>query len=286
MKLLFYFFFGICSAGFIFAHDGLPHILLIGAQKSGTTALMKILCQHPNIVSQSSNEGRPVHFFNFHYENGIDWYKGQFPQSVSSDTLLLDKTPDYLFYSNVPEKAFQLLPKAKIIVLLRNPVDRAYSQYWMHIRRGFESSSFEKAIAAERRNLGQPFESILEQWDVFSAADVGRYTHLSRGLYAIQLERWFRYYPRNQILIIETEDLHKNIQKTTEDIVAFLGLPPYEGFDFSVGKVHRYPPMALETRLELSRFFQPFNQLLETLLERKFDWNEENLSQCREKNME
>ena len=94
-----------------------------------------------------------------------------------------------------------------------------------------------------------------------------------RGCYFDQLTRWLAYYPLDQMLIISQEDLRKDLRKVVNKILRFLNLPRYSGFDLNIGKTHSYPPMDPQVRSELSNFFRPFNEQLETLLDRKFNWD-------------
>src|SRR4051812_20031887 len=114
---------------------GLPSVLIIGAQKSGTTSLSSYLVEHPDMLPSLRKE---VHYFSFNYERGVNWYRAHFPYThhLRRGALTLDATPYYLVHPLVAQRAAQLLPHAKLVVLLRNPVDRALSHYQHEVRGG------------------------------------------------------------------------------------------------------------------------------------------------------
>jgi hypothetical protein len=243
--------------------------VIIGAQKSGTGAFYKILRQHPLV---SNREGE-IHFFDIFYQEGIEWYKAQFPLISHPESIRIDKSPYYLFHPSVPERMHAILPDAKVIILLRNPVDRAYSQYWMNIRNDREQLSFRDAIHAESGRLAGEKERIILTGKTPQYSNHRHFSYLSRGLYIEQLRNWLNYYPIEQMFIISLTDFVKNPEKVIQETLVFLELPAYDHFNFQVGKRHVHPPMEPLLRKELSDYFRPFNEELEALLNRSFDWN-------------
>src|SRR6187200_1451927 len=135
----------------------LPDFLVIGAQKAGTTALYAYLRWHPGITGPSWKE---VSFFDRHWWRGEAWYRGQFPLRAGG-RLVGEASPSYLFHPLAPERARSLVPDAKLIALVRNPVDRAYSQYQHAVALGREPLSFEDALAAEDERLVGEVERLL-----------------------------------------------------------------------------------------------------------------------------
>ena len=128
--------------------ERLPDFLCVGAQKSGTSLLYRLLNQHPEIYLA---KGKEIHFFNRdeNYNKGIEWYSEHFAGSEDYKRVG-EVTPDYNYVPTVPGRIYKTLGKdIKLIFMLRNPVDRAYSNYWMSFRRGHERFSFEKAIIHE-----------------------------------------------------------------------------------------------------------------------------------------
>jgi hypothetical protein len=123
----------------------LPNFLIIGAQKSGTTTLAKYLRTHPQVFL---SPGKEVHYFNRYYHRGIDWYKGRFSGATTEDAVG-EATPTYMYFDRVPQRMAEVIPDARLIAILRNPVDRAYSHYWHQRSRGREKREFAQAVAAE-----------------------------------------------------------------------------------------------------------------------------------------
>lgn len=130
----------------------LPDFIIIGTQRAGTTSLYEYLVQHPQVLPAENIE---VHFFDHHYAKGVDWYKGHFPSKLEKfvasmrsfgKTLAGEASPYYLFYEKAAERMHEILPNVKLIVLLRNPIDRAYSQYSLSQHYRYENLSFEETI--------------------------------------------------------------------------------------------------------------------------------------------
>ena len=251
-----------------FDHN-LPEVVILGAQKSGTSAFHTLLSQHPQII----NKTEEIHFFDLNFQEGVDWYKQQFPQEDLQKNIRVDKTAYYLFHPLVPQRMHELLPNAKLIVLLRNPIDRAYSHYWMNVRYGGEPLSFAEAVRAEPSRLCGEEEKIVKTGLPFPQSPYRHFSYLSRGIYVEQLIRWFNYYPPEQILIISFDDFAKDPDKIMQETLKFLGLSEYHSFDFQVGERYAYPTMEPEIRKELSDYFRSYNKQLESLLNRKFGWD-------------
>ena len=168
----------------------LPTALIIGAQKAGTTALYAWLRQHPTVVGPSWKE---VNYFDRRYAKGERWYRGNFPRARGA-TVVAEASTGYLFHPLAPERAKALLPDARLIALVRDPVSRAYSHYQHEVALGREPLSFEDAIDAEDERMQGELERMLADPAYFSHA-WWNYTYLARGLYAEQLERLARSLP-------------------------------------------------------------------------------------------
>jgi hypothetical protein len=163
----------------------LPHFLVLGAQKAGTTALYAYLRWHPAITGPSWKE---VSFFDRHWWRGPAWYRGQFPLR-SGTRLVGEASPSYLFHPLAPERVGALVPDARLVALLRDPVARAYSHYQHEVALGREPLSFEDALAAEPERTRGEEARLVADARAFSRA-WWDHTYVARGLYAEQLERW------------------------------------------------------------------------------------------------
>jgi hypothetical protein len=251
---------------------GLPSALIIGAQKSGTTSLFNYLVQHPDVLPPLSKE---IHYFDLQYDRGVGWYRGRFPyryQLRRGGALTLDASPYYLVHPLVPQRAARLLPQVKLIALLRNPVDRARSHYQHEVRGGRESLSFAEALEREPERLAGEEERLQSDPHYYSY-NHHRYSYLRRGLYLEQLRRWVEYFPRSQLLVLQSEWLFRDPAAAMAAVHDFLGLGRHrlERYQpFYEGKYERAMPEELGKRL--STYFEPHNAELFRWLGEEFDW--------------
>ncbi|XP_004549588.3 bifunctional heparan sulfate N-deacetylase/N-sulfotransferase 4 isoform X1 [Maylandia zebra] len=264
--------------------DRLPKFMVIGPQKTGTTALYLFLLMHPSISSNfpSPKTYEEVQFFNTNnYHKGIDWYMEFFPvpSNVSTD-FLFEKSANYFPSEETPRRAAALLPKAKIITLLINPSDRAYS--WYQHQRAHEDHTalrftFYDVISAKK---GAPAELRSLQNRC-----------LIPGLYSTHLERWLTYYPANQLMIIDGHQLRTDPAAVMDEVQKFLGVTPHFNYSQALtfdpqkgfwcqlldggktkclgkSKGRKYPSMEPEARAYLSRYYREHNVELSKLLHR------------------
>lgn len=243
--------------------------LIIGAAKSGTTYLLFLLDKTKNCCGPTYPEDQ-IHFFSGKWEKGLGWYKNQLPNCKHVG----EKTPGYLLHPKAPERVHSINPDVKLIVTLRNPVDRAYSHWLMLKRVGETDKSFSERIKEEfelyanekgELDLKKDFVDIL-------SPDLGRvppFTVLLRGYYAFQLRNWFEYFPREQFLIFKQEELENNLTEHYEKLCDFLNVEPTADSAFQKGK-HTYSSLEGKMREKLEKFYEPANRDLENLLQRKF----------------
>ena len=183
-----------------------------------------------------------------------------------------EATPCYLFHPHVPKRVFERLPGVKLIVLLRNPVDRAYAFYNMQVRRRRETLSFEAAIEREEERLGGELEKMLADENYFSF-NRHHYSYVSRGIYVDQLKHWMNFFPKEQISILISEHLFKDPLETFKRVIQFLDLPSWEPKEFTRENHMPYPKMDETTRKRLIACFEPHNQRLYKFLGMKLDWD-------------
>lgn len=262
----------------------LPSYIIIGAQRAGTTSLFDYLCRHPDVAAPTASTqevawSKELHFFDDRFWRGLDWYRSFFPLSLSRwiarragrDLVAGEATPSYLFHPAVPERVRATLPGIRLVALLRDPIERAYSHYQLMVRTGRETLSFEDALAAEDERLAGEEERILADPRYTSH----RYRHRAyakRGLYADQLERWFAHFPREQLLVLSAEELLARPAEVYAEVLSFLELRPWELRHFVRRNRGSYAPIdpAFRARLE-QRFAEP-NARLARLLNRDLGW--------------
>jgi hypothetical protein len=251
---------------------GLPAVLIIGAQKSGTTSLFNYLVQHPDVLPPIRKE---VHYFDFHYLRGVKWYRGHFPYAhrLGGGSLTLDATPYYLVHPLVPQRAARLLPQVKLIALLRNPVDRALSHYQHELRGGRESLSLAEALEKESERLAGEEERLRSEAGYYSW-NHHRYSYTRRGLYIEQLRRWMQHFTRSQLLVLQSEWLFRDPVAATAAVHDFVGLRHHrlelEKPFLQRGYDRTMPP---ELRTRLVTYFEPYNRELYQWLGEEFDWS-------------
>jgi hypothetical protein len=255
----------------------LPDFLIIGAQKGGTTALYAYLRWHPQITGPSFKE---VSFFDRHYARGEGWYRAHLParprhwlvrQRHGRWPAVGEASPSYLFHPLAPQRVAGLMPSAKLIAVLRNPVDRAFSHYQHEVALGREQLSFEDALDREDERMRGEVERMLEDASYFSHA-WWNYTYVARGRYAEQLERWFAAFPPEQLLVLLSEELLEQPAETYARVLDFLRVDRHTLRSFPRIFAREYDEMSAATRERLEREFAEPNRRLAELLGRDVPW--------------
>jgi hypothetical protein len=257
----------------------LPSFLIIGTTKSGTTTLYRWISEHPFVAPCSVKE---THYFSNYYTRGSQWYRSQFPRQSERDAFAREHgrpfitgeaSPSYISHYWAPQRIARELPDVKLIVTMRNPVDRAHSHFQMSRRLGDEPlSTFEEALAAEEQRLAGE-DARMRNEPYYRSYRFGNWGYLARGHYVEQLEKWFAAYPRERIHLLSLEELSTRPHETLDAVHEFLGLPPFRAADLEPRHVGEYDPLAPETRARLAELFRPDNQRLYELAGRDFGWD-------------
>ncbi len=195
---------------------------------------------------------------------GPGWYRSYFPLSFSRDRAFLtgEASPYYIFHPHVPQRLASTLPEAKLILLLRNPIDRAYSHYRHNVKFGFERGTFEEALARERELL--PGETQLLNAQADHNSFVHRHlSYVARGLYVDQIAQWLNSIPRQRLLLLKSEELFTNPTAVFSRVLDFLGLAEWSPSGWRTYNKGDYRGrMRPDTRSQLAEFFEPYNQQL------------------------
>ncbi|MEB3341851.1 tetratricopeptide repeat protein [Okeania sp.] len=243
-----------------------PNFIIIGAQKSGTTSLENYIAQHPQVIPAIKKE---THFWYRDFEKGINWYLAHFPPIPKSEKFITgEATPNYLENYQSAERIYNVFPEVKLLVILRNPVDRAFSQYNHWIRLNWDNRSFETAINSELEILRKNPEKPQGDKNYWQQPE----NYIGRGVYIEFIKEWLAVFPRKQILILKGEDLYEKPVKTMKKVWKFLELPEYQLPEYRKLNPGYYSPISDEMRQKLSEYFQPHNQRLEEYLGMQFDW--------------
>ena len=187
----------------------LPDFIGIGTQKGGTTTLHKLLNEHPQVYLPECKE---VHYFDLNQDQSINWYKNHF-KNARKEECCGEITPFYMYHPEVPQRIKRVLPDIKIIILLRDPVERTISQIYHSRKRGFETLGPQDAIEAE--------QSRMSTGNIYN---IQKHSYVGRSRYLEQLDRYEKYFSRNQMLILKSEDLFLNPGEVWNKILNFLEL--------------------------------------------------------------
>ncbi|MEG4854945.1 sulfotransferase domain-containing protein [Microcoleus sp. B5-D4] len=258
-----------------------PDFLIPGFIKSGTSSLYNYLISHPQILPAVDKE---LHFFTDFFEQELDWYLAHFPPIPASMNYITgEATPIYINFPNLAKKIFHLFPDIKIIVLLRNPVERTISSYFHQHKASCGYKPIQDSIAETLQKIPNllnklPDFLLLEPSILKKYRD--DYIHdallslLINSLYIYYLKEWLTIFPKKQFLIVKSEDLFSNPSATMKQVYSFLNLPDYQMPEYHNVNPGSYPSIPAHLRHQLVEFFRPHNQKLEEYLGMKFNWDE------------
>lgn len=266
----------------------LPDFVIIGVRKAGTTFLYNLLTRHPYVEPAAAKE---VHYFDTIIEKeDVGWYSRCFPspqQREGRKTITGEATPEYLTHPLVPKRMAEVIPQARLIALLRNPIDRAYSDYQHVVHKGREPLTFDEAVRLEEAVMGglKPRPSGKpsgKRSDTTEGEDGGvglgyRRGYLSKGIYVDHLKRWRGFYAKEQLLVLKSEELFERTPETLKLVLDFLELPEPEHRFWEEKPVKRNQgkyvrDMEPATRRRLEHFFEPHNRRLYEYLGVDLGW--------------
>jgi Sulfotransferase domain len=256
----------------------LPGVLIIGAQKAGTTSLHEYMTSHPLVASATVKE---VHYFDLNFHRGLNWYRAHFPKldtlramdrESGCRALACEGSPYYLAHPLVPYRVRGLLPAVKLIAVLRDPIQRALSHHNHEVEMRHEQLPFEAAVDAEAGRLaGETARMHAEPLHV-SYAHL-HHSYLQRGHYAEQLEIWLGLFERDQLLVLDAGALLEDPDRTMRRVWDFLELPFHAPHVYRGVGTRRYRDPREATRRALVEHFAPHNERLFELIGERFDWS-------------
>ncbi|MCB1614738.1 MAG: sulfotransferase [Pseudomonadales bacterium] len=246
----------------------LPDFIIVGTQKGGTSSVYNALSQHPRISPAKKKE---VHYFDQHFDQSLQWYSSHFYRTHNGDRTG-EASPFYLFHPLCAERIASILPAVKIIVLLRNPVDRAYSHYQHMCRRGIETLSFDQAIKAEKKRTETGWQKLL-RGEIISSSPLQQFSYVRRGLYLEQLLRYENLFPRTHIKVLCSEDFYHSPLPFLSTLYEFLDVDPaFQPEDLLPRKPGNYTKEKSATLSALEDYFAPHNEALFRHLGVRFNW--------------
>lgn len=250
----------------------LPSFVMAGAQRCGTTSLFRALIAHPAVLPAVHHKG--VNYFDVNHDKGWRWYRGHFPVSATARfrtaaageaVQTFDASGYYLYHPHAARRIVQELPTAKVVVMLRDPVERAFSA-WKHEKaRGFETETFERALALEDERVESDLQRMLVD-ESFQGFSHRHHSYRRRGQYAEQLAVLLRYLPREQLHVVDSGDFFEHPAQELARALDFLDLSPQMPKSF--GRWNARPGVGLEdgVRDRLRSDMQPHDDALTTLL--------------------
>jgi len=253
----------------------LPDFLIIGGQKCGTSSLFRYLGLSPAVVLPDVKE---VHYFDLHYDRGIDWYRSQLPSTSGGGRLTRGRqitgeaSPYYMFHPLAARRIRDALPDVRLIALLRDPSRRAVSHYYHELGNGHETLPLPAALEQEDERLAGESERIAAE-PGYVSFNHRHFSYQSRGVYVDQLSVWREVFPADQLLVINSDRLFRDPREEMWRVYRFLGVPGEPPSHYSNYNVRTYPsvPDEVETRLR-ERFAEPNARLYEWMGE-DFGWD-------------
>ncbi|MEQ8521148.1 MAG: sulfotransferase [Vicingaceae bacterium] len=247
-----------------------PDFIIIGAQKSGTSSLFTYLEQHPDVALSEIKE---LHYFDDHYHLGMNKYKRHFP-FLWSHKKCGEASPYYFFHPSVPKRIHQSLKGTKFIVMLRDPVKRAYSHYKHMLRYdGVEELDFLDALKAEpERLLGE--NEKLKAEEIQWSSNHTRFSYTSRGRYAEQINEWLEFFEMDCFHFIKSESFFKNTFQEMNKVYDFLELEPFTGINLAAQNKGKYEDAPSQEAIDFIREnLKEDQEELIKLLGKEFSWD-------------
>lgn len=246
----------------------LPDFIIIGTQKGGTSSLYNALVQHPQILKAARKE---VHFFDQYYERGLDWYRQQFP-ACQPGQVTGEASPFYMAHPRVAERIARDCPDTRLIVMLRNPADRAISHYQQEYRRKHDLADLARALAEEDARTAKDWAA-LKRGELLTRSNAQRFSYRQRGYYARQLAPYFALFPRSRIFILQSEAYFQSPYDLLPGIYRFLGVDPgFRPADLSIRKPGHYEKILDAIYHDLMEHYAQENETLFDMIGERYNW--------------
>jgi hypothetical protein len=259
-----------------------PDFLLIGAKRGGTTSLWRYLSEHPDVLDlfPRPENLKGMYYFDEQFGRGDRWYRSHFPARDRIErqlargvaTVVGEATPYYLYHPLAPARAHSVVPEAHILVVLRDPVERAYSHYKERCANDTEPLSFAAAVAAEDDRLAGEEQRIVAEPGYVSFAH-RHCSYADQGRYAPMLERWFAAYGRDRVHVEISEEMYADPQATLDRVTDRLGIRRHELHDTAVHNAEPARDLDPATRADLVERLAPAIRATEALLGRDLPWS-------------
>ena len=236
----------------------LPAFVIAGAQRSGTSSLYRALVEHPNVRPAVLHKG--VHYFDLQYDRGLEWYRSHFPlrstlervrRRTGAPGLTFESSPYYLFHPLAGQRLARDLPGVKVITLVRDPVERAFSAHAHELARGYETEPFERALDLEAARTSGERERMVAD-PTYNSFALQHQSYVARSRYVDQLEALASHVGRDHLLVVDSHRLFEDAAPAMKEVFDFLELPQPPGVTFEQHNARPRAPMpaGIQERLE------------------------------------
>lgn len=239
--------------------------IIVGAQRSGTTSLSLNISKHPDIFINNNKDPKisEVHFFDINWKKGVSWYKKELKFNKNKNKVIGEKTPNLAYLSQTHSYMQSINPFLKLIFIIRNPVERAYSNWKLNIKNGSEKMPFTKAISYELKylkNQNKTFHTSFKHY-------------ISKGFYYEQLKNLLKWFPKDNILVLISEKVKLNMNKEYNKVFNFLNLKELQNnkyeLEYTSDDKSQIKPLLYK---KLIKIYEKDIKSLEKLLNIKTDW--------------
>ena len=252
-----------------------PSFMIIGAQRAGTTTLYRVLSEHPAVARPTVSKG--IGYFDVNYDKGPRWYRGHFPlagparRKHGPDATTFESSGYYLFHPLAASRIARDLPDVRVVVMVREPVERAYSAHRHELARGFETEDFETAIdLEEKRTAGEAERMVADP--SYVSFDHRHHSYLARSRYSEQIDRFIDALGRDRVYVVDADVFFADPAGEFERLRSWLGLPPWRPDKVEQWNAQPRTPMSPELRTRLERYFEPYDARLAEQMGRAPSW--------------
>jgi hypothetical protein len=257
----------------------LPGFLIVGAQRCGTTSMARTLSEHPAVVNATMH--KEVHYFDTAYDRSLAWYRSHFPlaararreaEAAGAAPVAFESSPYYMFHPLAPRRILHDLPGVKLLVLLRDPVERTYSAHAHEVAHGYETEPYERAMELEESRLAGEAERIVAD-PSYNSYSHQHHSYRIRGQYAEQVERLAGLFGGDRLHVVDSGDFFADPASVYDGVLDFLGLPRVPNPDFTPRNARpRSAPMPASIRAALDEHYRPYDERLARWLGRVPSW--------------
>jgi hypothetical protein len=252
-----------------------PDFIIVGAQRSGTTTLFRVLNEHPNVVRPTFSKG--IAYFDLNYHRGMRWYRAHFPLrfvarlKTRGPAYTFESVGYYMFHPLAAERIARDLPGVKLVVMVREPVERAYSAHRHELVRGFETEEFEAAVALEEDRTAGEAERIVAD-PSYSSHALRHQAYLARSRYAEQIQRLVDLVGEDRVHVVDADRFFNEPAEEYALLNEWLGLPAWVPENVEKWNARARDPLSPELRERLTEYFRPHDEELARLMGRTPWW--------------